>query len=155
MEGNKIHVISFNYGDMKLSYLAIDTTTGTVTTTKFLIWYFTNMIYESIFIEPPGAPTFLLDNSQSQIAYQSYSVGEIYDNKNRGMVIPTIQTQAESCYNDAFPVDTQNRHGSAATTEVHEIIIERDTSTLLVCDTTSALFELTAANMCKGTVTPT
>ena len=113
------------------------------------------MIYESIFIEPSGAPTFLLDSTKSQIAYQSYSVGEINDSKNRGMVIPTIQTQAESCYNDAVVLDTVIRYGSAATTEIHEIVIERDTSTLLVCDTTSALFELTTANMCKGTVTPT
>lgn len=63
MEGNKIHAISFNNGDSHLDYHAIDTSIGTVTTTRFLIWRTTNMIYESIFIEPLGAPTFLLDGS--------------------------------------------------------------------------------------------
>ena len=90
MDGNKIHIVSFKSSNNSLNYIVIDTTNGTTTAKSQRIWKETNMIYETIFLEISGSPTFLLDSQNSQIAYQSYSVGEINNSKNNGMVISTI-----------------------------------------------------------------
>ena len=65
MEGNKIHIVSFKSSDSTLNYIVIDTTAGTSTAKSLLIWKTTDMIYASIFLEPTGAPTFLLDSTNS------------------------------------------------------------------------------------------
>ena len=108
MESNKIHLVAFNKDNSRYFYTVIDTTAGTTTSESIYFWILTNKIFESVFIEPAGAPTFQFNIADPQLAKQAYSVGEIQlMTKNNGEVISTILTQTESCYNDA--TDFYNR----------------------------------------------
>ena len=65
MDGNKIHIVSFKSSNNSLNYIVIDTTNGATTAKSQRIWKETNMIYETIFLEISGSPTFLLDSTNS------------------------------------------------------------------------------------------